>query len=202
LSWRRVADQYLTLYVSLMIGSPLADADTSGAPASSGSRELTRTLSELLDGAASLIDVGAGDGEATVRALARDDVRRVVAVEPRDEERRAVRRTLGEHGFALDPRLELTAQPIAARSGPDAVTLDDHAAAMESPLVVRVADVTALESVLADASLTLDRPETRWLVAVPAAERERYEMIFRVKGYTVRHLRSRSPATHWIAARR
>jgi glycosyltransferase involved in cell wall biosynthesis/precorrin-6B methylase 2 len=181
-------------------GHPLA----SDRARTRGERDLRRALATLLGDASAMVDVGAGAGDATRQALAVPQVQRVIALEPIEHRRRAIRRALTASGWSLEPRLELAPEAVGAATGAEQFALDDLASALPSPVVVRVASPGALEPVLAGAAQTLDRQETRWLVAVAAERRDEVALAFSRQGYTVTHLRTRRPLApqHWIAARR
>ena len=207
--WSRVAervrariDDALTTDATAAVDGQPAEPDARAR--ARGERELRRGFAELLDGAHAVIDVGAGVGDATLQALAAPSPRHVLALEPRESRRRALRRSLTAGGWSLDPRLEIVAQAAGAVTDIDHDSLDDLASALSSPLVVRIAAASALVPVIAGAPFTLLRPETRWLVHVDAAERESVDRFFRLKGYQVRHLQTRRPLprAHWIVARR
>ena len=220
LSWHHVAESYRAVYERAMaywVGVPshaplpLAPVQLgplrgllSATPPGRVDDAVWDAFAELMEGALALVDVGAGDGDATLFALERASVGRVVAAEPDGARRKTMRRVLTANGRALDPRFDVDPRPAGAFTDDDSVALDDLAASLESPIVVRVDGSQSLEQVLAGASQTLARRSTRWLVEVPAADRERYELAFYVKGYIVRHVATRrtdSP-TGWLIARR
>jgi glycosyltransferase involved in cell wall biosynthesis len=166
-----------------------------------GDTRLHKWLERLLDGAMTLVDVGAGDGSPIVVALARSQIRQLLAFEPDLARREMIPRVLALNGLATDPRLRLSGDMVQGSDGVGTTTLDALIPRVRWPLVVRVA-AGASPAAMSSANALIAQDSTRWIVGVTPATRGDMRERFEQAGYVVRSVRTGlvSHAQHWLVA--
>lgn len=134
-------------------------------------RELLPHWRRLGRGCRSVVDLGAAKGELAVLFLLRRDVARVVAVEPAAPELAQFARNLEFNGLTGDPRLHLHAGYAGRGEGAKWRTLDELAADLPEPILVKI-DIDGPEAeVLRSGSAMLAR-DCRFVIETHSAEAE------------------------------
>lgn len=167
-----------------------------------GEWRIARTMLRLSRTAKAVVDIGAGDGAATMHALSRAETVRALAFEPDLTKRDGIRRALAPNGLATDPRLMLSGRAVGAAQDDETTTLDALLPEIRWPLFVRVAQPEWTAAVIDGGPTVLAQDDARWLVAVEASDEEAIAARFKDAGYEVRALRAglgRS-AARWLAA--
>jgi hypothetical protein len=135
-------------------------------------RETFSAIRRLVRGCRGAIDLGAARGDLVAYLLRQPELQRLVAVEPEVRELALLHRTLDLNGLTGDARLHVHAG-FAGRGEPPAWrTLDELAAALPSPLFVKI-DIDGPEAaVLADARGMLRAKDCRLLIETHSPEAE------------------------------
>lgn len=93
---------------------------------------------KLTNGAHTFIDVGANNGFITLFALAKTDVKQILAFEPDTRFHSVFKQTLRENGFETDKRVQLYPYGAGAEINSTTRTLDTFAAHIEPPCFIKI----------------------------------------------------------------
>ena len=183
---------------------PARDDAPRSPAAQVGEWRVARAMLRLSRTAKAVVDVGAGDGAATIHALARATTVRALAFEPDLARREGIRRALAPNGLATDPRITLSGRAVGAVEDDETTTLDALLPEIRWPLFVRIARPEWTTAVLDGAPTVLAQDDARWLVAVTGDEEDALVSRFEDAGYLVRGIQVGlgRKATRWLAASR
>lgn len=134
-------------------------------------RELLPHWRRLGHGCRSVVDLGAAKGELAVRSLLRREIERVIAVEPAAPELEQFARNLELNGLTGDPRLHLHGGYAGRGAGPEWRTLDELAADLPEPILVKI-DIDGPESDVLRTGAALLRRDCRFVIETHSAEAE------------------------------
>lgn len=149
-------------------------------------RELLPHWRRLGRGCRSVVDLGAAKGELAVLFLSRREVSHVVAVEPSQPELQQFHRNLALNGLTGDTRLHLHAGYAGQGQGPEWRTLDQLAAGVAEPILVKI-DIDGPESDVLRTGQALLKRDCRFVIETHSAEAEAGCIAqLEAAGYTVR----------------
>lgn len=153
-------------------------------------RETHKSLTTFSKNIASVIDVGAADGEYTVFFAARTGASVIHAFEPRQEYHDLIKRNLALNGCDDWSRVRLHKSFVGSVTSLNTTTLDSLSEIL-FPCFIKI-DVDGAElDVLAGALDILRRAEVRWLIETHSIDLEqRCEALLRTNGYVTKIVRN------------
>jgi predicted RNA methylase len=136
-------------------------------------RETFAPILKLIGGCCSVVDIGAGRGELSIRLMREPTIQKVCAVEPSEVDIAIFRENLRLNGRENDARLTVYSLFAGSNPGSGYITLDELCATLPPPIFIKI-DIEGAEiAVLKGGQRTLASRNCRFIIETHSIDAER-----------------------------